>query len=292
MYGLSFLEENYSHQNAKKITTTHQLLGDVHHVVEILNGLQLKMSVLQWVEYFWLAWFSCALLSLISRTLDYFLMYLMFLFLALAFQEQLSPGPAAMAAALEALGEVTDWLGFMSEQQRSTISCDSWWGHEPRRDLNVQRSGEAGSGCYSCHHLFILLLFPLSFLPRLVHYQWTLLPETTGILPSSGAAAGGGDPTGLWAGGQHEKHRGAVGTRAALWKPAWDRQAQINRHQQQGWVCYIIKTSKAAAPGEKNVHLCQHFSEQLTSCEPSSSLYSLNLLHHTTNLYLCFSQGE
>nr|XP_046240604.1 PHD finger protein 20 isoform X2 [Scatophagus argus] len=47
MYGLSFLEENYSHQNAKKITTTHQLLGDVHHLVEILNGLQLKMSVLQ-----------------------------------------------------------------------------------------------------------------------------------------------------------------------------------------------------------------------------------------------------
>ncbi|XP_041836517.1 PHD finger protein 20 [Melanotaenia boesemani] len=47
MYGLSFLEENYSHQNAKKIITTHQLLGDVHHVVEILNGLQLKMSVLQ-----------------------------------------------------------------------------------------------------------------------------------------------------------------------------------------------------------------------------------------------------
>ncbi|XP_061584056.1 PHD finger protein 20 isoform X2 [Cololabis saira] len=47
MYGLSFLEENYSHQNAKKISTTHQLLGDVQHVVEVLNGLQLKMSVLQ-----------------------------------------------------------------------------------------------------------------------------------------------------------------------------------------------------------------------------------------------------
>lgn len=47
MFGLSFLEENYSHQNAKKITSTHQLLGDVHHVVEILSGLQLKMSVLQ-----------------------------------------------------------------------------------------------------------------------------------------------------------------------------------------------------------------------------------------------------
>lgn len=47
MYGLSFLEDNYSHQNAKKITTTHQLLGDVHHLVEVLNGLQLKMSILQ-----------------------------------------------------------------------------------------------------------------------------------------------------------------------------------------------------------------------------------------------------
>ncbi|XP_051933173.1 PHD finger protein 20-like isoform X2 [Hippocampus zosterae] len=47
MYGLSFLEENYSHQNAKKITATHQLLGDVHHVLQILNGLQLKMNILQ-----------------------------------------------------------------------------------------------------------------------------------------------------------------------------------------------------------------------------------------------------
>ena len=47
MYGLSFLAENYSHQNSKKIAATHQLLGDVHHVVEGLNGLQLKMSVLQ-----------------------------------------------------------------------------------------------------------------------------------------------------------------------------------------------------------------------------------------------------
>ncbi|XP_041112608.1 PHD finger protein 20-like isoform X3 [Polyodon spathula] len=47
MYGLSFLEENYSHQNAKKIAATHQLLGDVHRVIEVLNGLQLKMSILQ-----------------------------------------------------------------------------------------------------------------------------------------------------------------------------------------------------------------------------------------------------
>ncbi|KAG7275978.1 hypothetical protein CRUP_028535 [Coryphaenoides rupestris] len=34
MYGLSSLAENYSHQNGKKITATHQLLGDVHHVLE------------------------------------------------------------------------------------------------------------------------------------------------------------------------------------------------------------------------------------------------------------------
>ncbi|XP_055039558.2 PHD finger protein 20 isoform X1 [Misgurnus anguillicaudatus] len=46
MYGLSFLE-NYSHQNGKKIAATHQLLGDIQHVVEVLNGLQLKISVLQ-----------------------------------------------------------------------------------------------------------------------------------------------------------------------------------------------------------------------------------------------------
>ncbi|CAL8339609.1 unnamed protein product [Lota lota] len=47
MYGLSSLAENYSHQNAKKITATHQLLGDVHHVLEVLSGLQLKMGILQ-----------------------------------------------------------------------------------------------------------------------------------------------------------------------------------------------------------------------------------------------------
>ncbi|KAK6303900.1 hypothetical protein J4Q44_G00263540 [Coregonus suidteri] len=47
MYGLSCLDENYSHQNRKKITATHQLLGDVHHVFDVLNGLQLKMSILR-----------------------------------------------------------------------------------------------------------------------------------------------------------------------------------------------------------------------------------------------------
>ncbi|XP_076860586.1 PHD finger protein 20 isoform X2 [Brachyhypopomus gauderio] len=47
MFGFSFLEENYSHQNARKIVATHQLLGDVHHVLEVLNSLQLKINILQ-----------------------------------------------------------------------------------------------------------------------------------------------------------------------------------------------------------------------------------------------------
>ncbi|KAM3922754.1 PHD finger protein 20 isoform 4-T4 [Leptodactylus fuscus] len=51
MQGLSFLEENYSHQNAKKIVATHQLLGDVQRVIEVLHGLQLKMSILQSKEH-------------------------------------------------------------------------------------------------------------------------------------------------------------------------------------------------------------------------------------------------
>ncbi|XP_054701655.1 PHD finger protein 20 isoform X4 [Grus americana] len=51
MHGLAFLEENYSHQNAKKIVATHQLLGDVQRVIEVLHGLQLKMSILQNKEH-------------------------------------------------------------------------------------------------------------------------------------------------------------------------------------------------------------------------------------------------
>ncbi|XP_053552595.1 PHD finger protein 20 [Bombina bombina] len=47
MHGLPFLEDNYSHQNAKKIVATHKLLGDVQRVIEVLHGLQLKMSILQ-----------------------------------------------------------------------------------------------------------------------------------------------------------------------------------------------------------------------------------------------------
>ncbi|XP_072904679.1 PHD finger protein 20-like protein 1 isoform X4 [Hemitrygon akajei] len=47
MYGLSFLKENYSQQNAKKIISTHQLLADVYSVTEVLHGLQLKINILQ-----------------------------------------------------------------------------------------------------------------------------------------------------------------------------------------------------------------------------------------------------
>ncbi|XP_010878758.2 PHD finger protein 20-like protein 1 isoform X2 [Esox lucius] len=47
MYGLSFVTENYSQQNSEKIVSTHQLLADVFSVNKILNGLQLKMDILQ-----------------------------------------------------------------------------------------------------------------------------------------------------------------------------------------------------------------------------------------------------
>ncbi|XP_032897725.1 PHD finger protein 20 isoform X9 [Amblyraja radiata] len=47
MHGLTFLKENYSHQNSGNIVATHQLLGDVHRVIEVLHGLQLKIYILQ-----------------------------------------------------------------------------------------------------------------------------------------------------------------------------------------------------------------------------------------------------
>ncbi|XP_042317884.1 PHD finger protein 20-like protein 1 isoform X1 [Sceloporus undulatus] len=47
MCGLSFLKENYSHLNAKKIVSTHHLLADVYGVTEILRGLQLKIGILK-----------------------------------------------------------------------------------------------------------------------------------------------------------------------------------------------------------------------------------------------------
>ncbi|XP_033011773.1 PHD finger protein 20-like protein 1 isoform X3 [Lacerta agilis] len=47
MCGLSFLKENYSHLNAKKIVSTHHLLADVYGVMEILRGLQLKIGILK-----------------------------------------------------------------------------------------------------------------------------------------------------------------------------------------------------------------------------------------------------
>ncbi|XP_058030520.1 PHD finger protein 20-like protein 1 isoform X3 [Ahaetulla prasina] len=47
MCGLSFLKENYSHLNAKKIVSTHRLLADIYGVTEILHGLQLKIGILK-----------------------------------------------------------------------------------------------------------------------------------------------------------------------------------------------------------------------------------------------------
>ncbi|XP_074842743.1 PHD finger protein 20-like protein 1 isoform X5 [Carettochelys insculpta] len=47
MCGLSFIKENYSHLNAKKIVSTHHLLADVYGVTEILHGLQLKIGILK-----------------------------------------------------------------------------------------------------------------------------------------------------------------------------------------------------------------------------------------------------
>ncbi|XP_075067569.1 PHD finger protein 20-like protein 1 [Mixophyes fleayi] len=47
MCGLSFINENYSYLNAKKISSTHHLLADVYGVTEILHGLQLKFGILK-----------------------------------------------------------------------------------------------------------------------------------------------------------------------------------------------------------------------------------------------------
>lgn len=47
MCGLSFLKENYSRLNAKKIVSTHHLLADVCGVTKVLHGLQLKIGILK-----------------------------------------------------------------------------------------------------------------------------------------------------------------------------------------------------------------------------------------------------
>ncbi|KAM4689498.1 PHD finger protein 20-like protein 1 isoform 2-T2 [Discoglossus pictus] len=51
MCGLSFINENYSYLNAKKIVSTHHLLADVYGVTEILHGLQLKFGILKNKEH-------------------------------------------------------------------------------------------------------------------------------------------------------------------------------------------------------------------------------------------------
>ncbi|XP_066434873.1 PHD finger protein 20-like protein 1 isoform X2 [Eleutherodactylus coqui] len=47
MCGLSFINENYSYLNTKKIVSTHHLLADAYGVTEILHGLQLKFGILK-----------------------------------------------------------------------------------------------------------------------------------------------------------------------------------------------------------------------------------------------------
>ncbi|OCT77180.1 hypothetical protein XELAEV_18032376mg [Xenopus laevis] len=49
--GLSFVNENYSYLNAKKIVSTHHLLADIFNVTEIMYGLQLKFGVLKNKEH-------------------------------------------------------------------------------------------------------------------------------------------------------------------------------------------------------------------------------------------------
>uniref|UniRef100_A0A8C5MYU1 PHD finger protein 20 like 1 n=1 Tax=Leptobrachium leishanense TaxID=445787 RepID=A0A8C5MYU1_9ANUR len=49
--GLSFVNENYSYINAKKIVSTHHLLADIYRVTEILHGLQLKIGILKNKEH-------------------------------------------------------------------------------------------------------------------------------------------------------------------------------------------------------------------------------------------------
>lgn len=59
MCGLSFINENYSYLNTKKIVSTHHLLADVYGVTEILHGLQLKFGILKNKEHPDLRLWSC-----------------------------------------------------------------------------------------------------------------------------------------------------------------------------------------------------------------------------------------
>ncbi|OCT75030.1 PHD finger protein 20-like protein 1 isoform X2 [Xenopus laevis] len=49
--GLSFVSENYSYLNAKKIVSTHHLLADIFSVTEIMYGLPLKFAILNNKEH-------------------------------------------------------------------------------------------------------------------------------------------------------------------------------------------------------------------------------------------------
>lgn len=152
-------------------------------------------------------------------------------------QEQHSPRPQAMAAAVEALRPAAARLGLVPRQQHGPVPAHPRRGHEQGGDPDVQRAGEAEPGRHGCSlRRLVVLQLPLALpvFPGLVHHQRTLLPEATDVLPGRGAAAGGGDQAGLRAGGQHEEHRGAAGAGAALREPAGHGQAQVNGQQQQG----------------------------------------------------------
>ena len=49
MFGLSCVKENYSEVNASKISHTSRLLAHTHGLNQVLSGLQLQISLLQWV---------------------------------------------------------------------------------------------------------------------------------------------------------------------------------------------------------------------------------------------------
>ncbi|XP_040210920.1 PHD finger protein 20-like protein 1 isoform X1 [Rana temporaria] len=63
MCGLSFINDNYSYVNTKKIVSTHHLLADVYGVTEILRGLQLKFGILNDQDHPDLRFWACPMKS-------------------------------------------------------------------------------------------------------------------------------------------------------------------------------------------------------------------------------------
>lgn len=86
MFGLSCVKENYSEVNSSKISHTTGLLGHTHGLNQVLSGLQLKISLLQWVKF-------CQLLFVC----DYRRIHLVHL----SMQVTITPWSAALAVAME-----------------------------------------------------------------------------------------------------------------------------------------------------------------------------------------------